>query len=67
METVNAGMVKENFFDYLDKAEQGQTIIIQRKGHNPVKLVPVKKRVIGSLKGKIEIPDDFDEPDDLKV
>ncbi len=26
-----------------------------------------RKRVIGSLKGKIEIPDDFDEPlDDLK-
>jgi len=28
---------------------------------------PVKKRVPGALKGKISLPDDFDEPlDDLK-
>jgi prevent-host-death family protein len=43
METVNAIKVKENFFDYLDKAEQGHTIVIQRQGHDPVKLVPIKE------------------------
>ncbi|MBF0396728.1 MAG: DUF2281 domain-containing protein [Desulfobacterales bacterium] len=32
------------------------------------KITPIRKqRIIGSLKGKIEVPDDFNEPlDDLK-
>jgi len=42
MEAVNATTLKKHFSDYLNKVEQGQTILIQRQGHAPVKLVPVK-------------------------
>jgi len=64
---------KADFSDCLILAEshkENMTLYTfdKRLGRQDGAELAMKKRVIGSLKGKIEIPDDFDEPlDDLKV
>ena len=42
----------------------GEKVLIKESSGQIVELVPVKKRVrtFGSLKGKIQMADDFDEP-----
>lgn len=47
-------------------AEQGEEVVIQRSGRPVARLVPVQPRrsvaeAFGSLRGEIELADDFDE------
>ena len=73
MPTVTIHQAKTNLSKLIERASQGEEIIIAR-GSNPVaKLVPfgaVKgKRQPGSMKGKLEIGPEFFEPlpeDELK-
>jgi prevent-host-death family protein len=73
MPTVTIHQAKTNLSKLIERASQGEEIIIAR-GSNPVaKLVPVGavkgKRQPGSMKGKLEIGPDFFEPlpeDELK-
>lgn len=65
------GEAKTNLSKLIAEVERGEPVEI-RRGKTPVaKLVPVEatKRVLrqpGALKGKVYIPDDFDElPDDV--
>ena len=50
----------------LEKAHQGTTIIVTRRGRPVAQLGPTDDRanrpVFGSAKGQVHIADDFDEP-----
>jgi prevent-host-death family protein len=66
MQMVNMHEAKTHFSKLVDAAANGEEIIIAKAGVPTAKLVglnPVKPRLkFGTLKGKMTIPDDFDEP-----
>jgi prevent-host-death family protein len=68
---VNVRAAKDNLHNLLDRAERGEEIVITRNGRPVAKLVAAtprrQPRRLGTLKGKIRIPRDFDAPlpDDL--
>ena len=53
--------------DELPPVEKKTKVVVTFLGEEETRDVPLKKRQAGSLKGKIHVPDDFNEPlDDLK-
>ncbi len=40
---VSATKLRNNLFDYLDKAADGETIVVQRNNHEVARIVPVKQ------------------------
>ena len=64
MKTVNIHEAKTHLSRLLERVADGEEIIIARAGKPVAKLVPLKPkpRRPGSLKGKIRIHSDFDEP-----
>ena len=53
--------------DELPPVEKKTKVVVTFLGGKETRDVPLKKRQAGSLKGKIHVPDDFNEPlDDLK-
>jgi prevent-host-death family protein len=72
---INVGMheAKTTLSKLVDAAQSGEEVVITRRGKPVVRLEPVspgalRKSLYGSLKGQIEIADDFDElPDDIAV
>lgn len=66
MAIVNIHEAKTHFSKLVDKAMNGEEIIIGKSGTPVVKLIAIQdkkpKRVPGALKGKIRISDDFDAP-----
>lgn len=65
---VNVHEAKTQLSKLLELTEQGEEITIARNGRPVARLVPVgvpdRSWVRGSLKGKVWISDDFDEPDE---
>lgn len=65
---VNVLEAKTQLSRLLDRAEAGEEVIIARAGHPVVRLVPITTgaldapRVLGVLKGKGWMADDFDAP-----
>ncbi len=65
---VNVLEAKTQLSRLLDRAEAGEDVIIARAGHPVVRLVPITTgaldtpRVLGALRGKGWIADDFDAP-----
>lgn len=65
---VNVLEAKTQLSRLLDRAEAGEEVIIARAGRPVVRLVPITAgaldapRVLGALKGKGWIADDFDAP-----
>lgn len=64
--SVNIHEAKTNFSKLVRRAEAGEEIVV-RRGREPVaRIAPLEKkgrvRGFGSLKGKIKIGPDFDEP-----
>jgi prevent-host-death family protein len=65
---VNVLEAKTQLSRLLDRAEAGEDVIIARAGHPVARLVPISSgapdapRVLGALKGKGWIADDFDAP-----
>ena len=57
---------KSKLSQMIEKALEGEEVIITRNGEDTVKLVPVPKKGdwIGMYEGQIKIHDDFDELDD---
>ncbi|HEY2866762.1 MAG TPA: type II toxin-antitoxin system prevent-host-death family antitoxin [Pyrinomonadaceae bacterium] len=55
---------KSKLSKIIDKALEGEEVIITRNGKDVVKLTPAPKKSdwIGMWKGQIEIPDSFYEP-----
>ena len=66
MKTVNIHQAKTHLSRLVEEAGQGEEIIIAKAGQPRARLVPCrrlgKRRVLGRLKGQIEISDDFDAP-----
>lgn len=66
MKQINMYEAKTNFSRLVAEAMQGEDIVIARDGVPLVRLVPVvpltKPGLIGLLKGKVQISEDFDEP-----
>ena len=72
MQTVNIHAAKTHLSRLVDAAANGEEIVIARAGKPVARLVPLaiperKKRVLGTLAGKLNVSDDFDAPlpDDL--
>ena len=66
METANIHEAKTHLSRLVERAAAGEEIIIAKAGKPMAKLVPYvqekkEPRTPGSLRGKIEIADDFDE------
>ena len=56
---------KSKLSQMINKALEGEEVIITRNGKEVVKLAPVQKRKrgwIGMYEGQIKIHDDFDDP-----
>ena len=66
MAKVNIYEAKTGFSRLIDRALAGEEIIVARAGRPLVRLVPVREpargRVPGTLRDRIEISPDFDEP-----
>ena len=66
MEQVSLYQAKVRLSELVREALQGEEVIISRNGKPAVRLVPVDqpiyKRELGFYAGRIDIPDDFDEP-----
>ncbi|MDY7103729.1 MAG: type II toxin-antitoxin system prevent-host-death family antitoxin [Actinomycetota bacterium] len=65
---VNMHEAKTQLSRLVEKAAAGEDIIIGRSGRPVARLVPYveapKARVPGRLRGRIQIADDFDDPDE---
>ena len=64
---MNVYEAKTQFSKLLQQVEAGDEIVIARHGKPVARLVPLQRtaapRQLGSLRGKIWIAPDFDEPD----
>jgi prevent-host-death family protein len=65
-ETVNIYEAKTRLSQLVDRAAEGEEVIIARAGRPVARLVPlrqpVKKRQLGQMRGKIWISRNFDDP-----
>ena len=66
MNVITMHQAKSNLSQLVKKAANGETIYIGAYGKAEAKIVAVDaqakpKKIIGLLKGKIDVPDDFDE------
>jgi prevent-host-death family protein len=64
----NVHHAKTHLSRLIQRAENGEEVVIARNGKPAVKLVPVpqepaekKYRVLGRLKGKLNLPEDWEE------
>jgi prevent-host-death family protein len=66
MMNVSVYDAKTNLSRLLDRAASGEEVVITRNGRPIAKLVPAtpvrKPRKLGSLKGRVRVPGDFDAP-----
>lgn len=61
----NIHEAKTNLSNLIQKVESGEDVVIMRAGKPVARLTPYTKsepRNLGVFKGKIKIPEDFDEP-----
>ena len=68
MQIYNIHEAKTNLSKLIEKISQGEKVIIAKAGKPVADLVPhkekLKPRKLGLLKGKIIIPDNFDDEDE---
>lgn len=66
MQTVNIHEAKTHLSRLLEQVAGGEEVIIAKAGKAIARLVSLevkpKKRQLGLLKGKLNVPDDFDAP-----
>jgi prevent-host-death family protein len=66
MRTVNIHAAKTHLSRLVEDAAAGEEIVIAKAGKPLARLCPLaqvpKKRVLGRLRGKLIVPDDFDAP-----
>jgi len=66
VQTINIHEAKTHLSRLLEQVAGGEEIIIAKAGKPIARLVPLdvppKKRQLGLLKGKLDVPDDFDAP-----
>lgn len=68
MQAVNIHQAKTNLSKLIEKTQNGEEVIIAKAGKPIAKLISYKekltKRKFGLLKGKIFVPDNFDDEDE---
>lgn len=68
MQIVNIHQAKTNLSKLIEKTSKGEEVIIAKAGKPVAKLTfykeKLKPRKLGLWKGKVKIPDDFDEEDE---
>ena len=66
MKTVNIHQAKTHLSRLVEEAAGGEEIVIAKAGRPRARLIPyrevAKPRVLGSMKGKLRIPENFDDP-----
>ncbi|HWD37442.1 MAG TPA: type II toxin-antitoxin system prevent-host-death family antitoxin [Fimbriimonas sp.] len=65
MKQVNVHEAKTHLSKLLEEVEAGEEVVIARGGKPVARLVGIEEkppRIIGLLKGKLVVPDDFDDP-----
>ncbi len=66
MQIINIHEAKTHLSRLLEQVAVGEEIVIAKAGKPIARLVPLKappkKRQLGLLKGKLNVPDDFDAP-----
>lgn len=66
MEAVNVHEAKTHLSRLLERAMEGEEVVIMRAGRQLVRLTPVQeaptRRKLGTAKGDFVVPDDFDAP-----
>ncbi|MBW8306776.1 MAG: type II toxin-antitoxin system Phd/YefM family antitoxin [Thiobacillus sp.] len=66
MQIINIHEAKTHLSRLLEQVAGGEEIVIAKAGKPIARLVPLeappKKRQLGLLKGKLNVPDDFDAP-----
>ena len=66
MQVISMHQAKSNLSSLVKRAAAGETVLIGAYGHAEAMLVPIKytllKKKIGVLAGKINVPDDFNNP-----
>jgi prevent-host-death family protein len=66
MRTINIHAAKTHLSRLVDAAAAGEEIVIAKAGKPLARLCPLsqepRKRVLGRLRGKLVVPDDFDAP-----
>lgn len=67
MQIINIHQAKTNLSKLIEKALVGEDVIIAKAGKPVAKLTaykePLKLRKLGLLKGKIKVPDNFNDED----
>lgn len=68
MQKINIHQAKTQLSKLIEKALVGEDVVIAKAGKPVAKLVaykePLKPRKLGLLKGKIHVPDNFDDEDE---
>ncbi len=68
MQIINIHQAKTQLSKLIEKTQNGEDVIIAKAGKPIAKLVaykePLKPRKLGLLKGKIHVPDNFDDEDE---
>ncbi len=63
---VNIHEAKTHFSQLVERATEGEEVIIAKAGKPVVRLVPVRRRagsrVFGRDRGRFKVPDDFNAP-----
>ena len=73
MTTVNIHAAKTHLSQLVEKAAEGEAVVIAKAGKPMVKLVPVdapaaaQRKRIGFMAGQIAVPDDFDRMGDAEI
>ena len=73
METFNIHHAKTHLSRLVERAAKGEAFIIAKAGKPLVKVVPLeapeKRKIspIGFLKGRVQIPDDFDRMNEVEI
>ena len=66
MNKVNVHEAKTRLSELLKKVESGEEVVIARAGKPIARLVPASvgtvKRLLGSARGQMKVPDNFNDP-----
>ena len=68
MQIINIHQAKTQLSKLIEKTQNGEDVVIAKAGKPVAKLIaykePLKSRKLGLLKGKIHVPDNFDDEDE---
>ena len=65
MSTLNIHAAKTHLSRLIEEVAEGEEVVIAKAGRPVARLVPIEKnarRKLGVLKGRLQIPGDFDAP-----